>query len=63
MIVLENHRKKGYGVKTLKFLIKNLQERNKEVNARCWYYNEASRRTLLRAGFEESNLLLRVEEI
>jgi GNAT superfamily N-acetyltransferase len=63
MIVLENHRKKGYGVKTLKFLIKYLQDRNKEVNARCWYYNEASLNTLIKTGFEVSNLLLKVENI
>ena len=63
MIVLENYRRRGFGVKTLQFLINYLQTHNKEVNARCWYYNEASMKTLLRTGFEISNLLLRVEKI
>ena len=62
MVVLDKHRRKGYGTKTLQFLINYLQNDSKEVNARCWYYNEASKKTLLKAGFEVSNLLLRVEE-
>jgi len=63
MIVLENQRRKCYGIKTLQYLIKYLKDNNREVNARCWYYNEASKKTLLKAGFKVSNLLLRVEDI
>ena len=61
MIVNEKYRKKDYGTKTLKFLVKELQHRNIKVNARCYVLNEASKRTLEKAGFIHSNTLLKID--
>ncbi len=61
MIVNERYRKKGYGTKTLKFLVEELQRLNIDVNARCYVLNEASLHTLKKAGFKVSNMLLKIE--
>lgn len=61
MIVNEQYRKKGYGTKTLHFLVQELQQKNIKVNARCYVLNHASRKTLLKAGFIDSNKLLKIE--
>ncbi len=63
MAVNEKYRRQGYGVKTLQFLVKYLQSKNMEINARCWYKNTASRKTLLKAGFELTNELIRIEYV
>lgn len=63
MKVVESERRKGHGVKVLEFLIQHLQSNNIFVNARCWIKNEASRKTLLKTGFEPTNKLMRIESL
>ncbi len=61
MIVNEQYRGQGYGSEVVRYLIEFLQLNLLEVNARCYVKNEASKRTLLRAGMVISNTLLKVE--
>lgn len=61
MIVNENFRRKGIGQETVKYLLEHLQRHQKEVNARCYVLNEASKRTLLKSGMRISNYLYKIE--
>jgi len=61
MKVSNKYLRKGYGLQTVLFIIKTLQDKGIEPNARCWYLNEISKKTLLKSGFKVSNHLLRVE--
>lgn len=63
MIVKEEHREKGYGTQTIKSLINVCIDNGWEVHAGCWFYNHASRKTLLKAGMHTSNLIIRVDEM
>lgn len=63
MKVSEKYLRQGYGVKTVVFIINILKGLGIESNARCWYMNEISKKTLLKSGFEVSNHLLRVENV
>lgn len=55
MIVNEEYRRKGYGTETIKFLISYLQKNGNDVNARCYFKNESSKKTLLRSGMVITN--------
>lgn len=63
MKVAESHRRQGHGVNIVKFMIRVLKEQGIEANARCWYQNTNSRKTLNKSGFVESNLLIRVLDL
>jgi len=63
MEVVKSQRNNGYGTKTIEFLVQLLQQQQIGINARCYYYNHPSKKTLLKSGFEVSNLLLRVESL
>lgn len=63
MIVNDDYRGKGYGYKTVQFLIEYLQQNKKEVNARCYVENTISKKTLLKSGMVISNVLYKVEGI
>lgn len=63
MIVNENYRRKGFGTKTVEFLISHLQSANLEVNARCYVLNDTSRKTLIKSGLTISNILYRIDDI
>ena len=63
MKVVASKRGKGYGVKIVQFLVQELHQKKYKVNARCWVKNEASKATLLKAGFNISNMLVKVEDM
>ncbi len=58
MKIVEDERKKGYGYKTVQFIIQTLQDKNITPNARCWVKNHASKKTLEKSGFINSNEVL-----
>ena len=63
MIVKESERRKGYGTKTLRFLSSLLQQKGINIHARCWYENGNSKSTIIKAGFELTNLVKRIKDI
>ena len=63
MIVNEQFRGQGYGTKVVQFLVQYVQQKGKEINARCYVLNEVSKKTLLRSGLTISNMLFKVEGI
>lgn len=63
MIVNPEYRLKGYGYKTIQYLVSVLQSKGITPNARCYYKNIASKNTLIKAGFVLSNKLLKIENI
>lgn len=62
MIVVESERLKGYATETLKYLIQEGLSSGRIVQAGCWFYNHASKNTLLKAGLSLANMIIRVDE-
>lgn len=63
MMVRESMRNKGYARDTIAFLIREGIKRNKVVQAGCWYYNHASKKTLMGAGLEVVSLIVFSDEL
>ncbi|MEN8905622.1 MAG: hypothetical protein ABF289_06640 [Clostridiales bacterium] len=62
MIVTEDERKNGYGCDTIKAMINEGIKRDATIQAGCWFYNHASKKTLEKAGLNVSNIIIRVDE-
>lgn len=62
MIVNENQRNKGFGTDTIRAMIQESKNRNCSVQAGCWLYNHASKKTLMKAGLSQINMIIRVNE-
>ncbi|WBW98574.1 GNAT family N-acetyltransferase [Oceanirhabdus sp. W0125-5] len=62
MIVADSKRCRGFGTETIKGLINIAKEKSLRVQAGCWFYNHASKKTLLKAGMTQSNMIIRVDE-
>lgn len=61
MFTNEKHRHKGVGRSIIIHLRQICEARGKTVVPGCWYYNEASKRTLESAGYVSKTRLLRIE--
>lgn len=62
MIVVEDQRNKGYGTDTIRAMIQEGRKRKCTVQAGCWLYNHGSKKTLMKAGLSQANMIIRVEE-
>lgn len=61
MIVVEDQRKKGYGTETIRALIHQAHGEGRTAQAGCWFYNHASKRTLMKAGMTPVNMIVGVD--
>jgi RimJ/RimL family protein N-acetyltransferase len=62
MIVTPKFRRQGYGSHTIAHLTQICVENGLTVQAGCWLYNHASRKTLQKGGLATANLIVRVDE-